>query len=210
MGFLTNWFSSLLELFRQVTGNYGVAIILLTLTYKVLLLPLTIAQRKSLNVMKELAPLQQQIQEKYKDNPQEASKKLTELYKEHNANPLGGCLLSLLQLPIGFILIGVMRSIDLEGTSFLWIKELTKPDIILALLTGVVAYFQMSLDTTNTSTGKTNAYIFPAIITFMGINFPAGFSLYILMVYIISYIEVIVINSYLNKKKASVQGGAKK
>jgi len=44
----------------------------------------------------------------------------------------------------------------------------------------------------------------------MGINFPAGFSLYILMVYIISYIEVIVINSYLNKKKASVKGGAKK
>ncbi|MDD4264339.1 MAG: YidC/Oxa1 family membrane protein insertase [Firmicutes bacterium] len=210
MGFLNTWFTNLLEFFFQLSNNYGVAIIMLTVTYKVVLLPLTWVQRKSMSVMKELTPLQQEIQEKYKNDPQEANKRIMELYKQHNANPFGGCLLSLLQLPIAFILFGVLRATNFEGASFLWISDLTKPDIILALLTGAISYLQMNMETTATSTNKTSTYLFPVFIAIMGLYLPSGLSVYLVSVYILSYFEVRLINALLDRKKAKVEGGAQK
>lgn len=204
--FLNNWFSALLQFFFSLTNNYGAAIILLTLAYKVVLIPLSYTQRKSMFQLKEIAPLQKAIQEKYKDDPQEANKKIMEMYKEHNANPFSGCLIALLQLPILFILNNVLRSTDYAGYGFLWISDLTRPDIILALVSGVISYLQMSMETTEEN--KTTSYTFPVFITIMGFYLPAGLSLYFAVSYILSYFEILAFNKIMKKNKVRVEGGA--
>ncbi len=206
MQFLSKWFAGLLQFFFGVTNNYGAAILLLTLTYRFLLLPLTWTQRKSMLQMKEIAPLQKEIQEKYKNDPQEANKKIMELYKKHNANPFSGCLVGILQLPIAIILYNVLRATDYAGYGFLWIKDLTRPDIILAIVSGGISYLQMSMETTEAN--KTSAYTFPVVIAMMGLYLPSGLSLYLAATYILSYIEILVMNKFLNRKKVKAEGGA--
>lgn len=205
MQFISKWFADLLQFFYGLTNNYGMAILLLTVTYRLILIPLSWTQRKSMIQMKELAPKQKEIQEKYKDNPQEANKRIMELYKENKANPFSGCLVALLQLPIAIILFNVLRSTDVTGVSFLWIKDLSKPDLILVLLTGLVAYFQMSAEATDTN--KTTAITFPIFITFIGMTIASGVSLYLFATYVLSYAENSVMTMLFNRKKAGVEGG---
>jgi len=203
--FISKWFADLLQFFYGLTNNYGMAILLLTVTYRLVLIPLSWTQRKSMIQMKELAPKQKEIQEKYKDNPQEANKRILELYKEKKANPFSGCLVALLQLPIAIILFNVLRSTDVTGVSFLWIKDLSKPDLILVLLTGLVAYFQMSAEATDAN--KTTAITFPIFITFIGMTIASGVSLYLFATYVLSYAENSVMTMLFNRKKAGVEGG---
>ncbi len=89
-------------------GSYGWAILLLTLIIRLALLPLTMKQQKSASAMQELQPKIKELQEKYKNEPETLQKKTMELYNEHGANPLGGCLPTLIQFPI---LIGFYRAI---------------------------------------------------------------------------------------------------
>jgi len=90
-------------------GSYGLAIILFTVFIKLLLLPLSIKQYKSSLKMQEMQPLIQEIQRKYKNDPQKQSEELMNLYKEHNFSPASGCLTSFIQLPIIVSLYYVIR-----------------------------------------------------------------------------------------------------
>ncbi|MBD3380203.1 MAG: membrane protein insertase YidC [Candidatus Omnitrophica bacterium] len=122
---------SVLSFFYGWTGNWGIAIILLTLTINLLLFPLTKKSFLSMQQMKKLQPHMQQLKEKHKDNPQKLNKEMMELYKKYNVNPLGGCLPLLLQMPIFISLYqGLMRSVNLKGANFLWITDLAKPDAV--------------------------------------------------------------------------------
>jgi YidC/Oxa1 family membrane protein insertase len=104
------WFLNyLLQAFYNFTGNYGVAIILLTLLVKVLLLPLTIKQTRSMIAMQKIQPEIKKLQEKYKDDKEKLSQEMMKFYKENKVNPLGGCLPLILQLPIFFALYTVLR-----------------------------------------------------------------------------------------------------
>ena len=93
----------------NVVGNYGIAIIGITILIKLVLLPLTIKQDKSMRGMKLLQPELEKIKAKYKDQPQIMNEKTMALYKEHKVNPAGGCLPIFLQLPILWALFGVLR-----------------------------------------------------------------------------------------------------
>ncbi len=99
----------LLQAFYQLTGNYGVAIILLTLLVKLALLPLTIKQTRSMIAMQKIQPEIRKLQEKYKDDRERLSQEMMKFYKENKVNPLGGCLPLLLQLPVFFALFTVLR-----------------------------------------------------------------------------------------------------
>ncbi len=122
---------SILRFFHGVTHNWGVAIILLTLTTNLLLFPLTFKSFASMQKMKNIQPHLQKLKELHKDNPQKLNKEMMGLYKQYNVNPLGGCLPLLLQMPIFISLYqGLMRSFELKGASFLWIKDLAKPDAV--------------------------------------------------------------------------------
>ncbi len=100
----------LLALFYQFIPNYGVAIILLTLTISVLLFPMTLKQTRSMRAMQELQPEVKRLQRELKGDREELNRRLMELYQERGVNPAAGCLPLLLQMPIWFALFSVLRS----------------------------------------------------------------------------------------------------
>lgn len=143
MSVLAKPLGSLLHIIYSMVGNYGVAIILFTLVTKVILLPLTFNQIKSTKAMQDIQPKLKELQEKYKKDKEKLNQKTLELYKEHNINPMAGCLPLLIQLPILFGLFAALRdpvayvfSGDAAAAAiatsapFLWLSNLTDPDVL--------------------------------------------------------------------------------
>ena len=120
----------------NLTGNLGLGIILFTVFIRIALLPLTIKQLQSSKKMQELQPLIQELRRKYGKDQQKFTQEMTKLYREHKANPAGGCLPLLLQLPI---FLGVYQAVQRLATNeivaggFLWVPDLSKPDPIYVL-----------------------------------------------------------------------------
>jgi len=191
---------SALGAFHRLTGNYGFAIIILSVLLQILLTPLSWKSYKAMAVMKKLQPEMQAIQARYKDDPKRMNAEVMELYKRHGTNPLGGCLPMLLQIPVFFALYTAIRnSWPLHGAPFiLWIKDLSAPDTLfghipsaipllggtavgpLPLMLGGVMFLQQAL---NPQTGGDQAQAammkwMPVIFTFMFLNFPAGLTIY--------------------------------
>jgi YidC/Oxa1 family membrane protein insertase len=102
-------FGQVLAFLYDIVRNYGVAIILLTLLVRLILLPLTIKQVRSMHAMQKIQPMVKELQRKYKGDRQKLNEELMKLYKEHRVNPLGGCLPLLMQLPVFFALYAVLR-----------------------------------------------------------------------------------------------------
>ncbi|MDD3718239.1 MAG: membrane protein insertase YidC [Actinomycetota bacterium] len=120
----------LLQAFNDFTGNYGVSIILLTVLVKLVLLPLTIKQTRSMVAMQKIQPEIKKLQDKYKDDKERLSQEMMKFYKENKVNPLGGCLPLLLQMPIFFALFTVLRKylltppMNIIGNTFAVIQKL--------------------------------------------------------------------------------------
>ena len=117
--------------FHSIVRSWGVSIILLSIFLNIILFPLTMKSFKSIQKMQELHPQMEKLKKENKDNPQKLNKEVMELYKKYKINPLSGCLPMLLQMPIFFALYqALMKSIELRGTSFLWVNDLSSPDFI--------------------------------------------------------------------------------
>lgn len=97
---IASWMGYALRFFYDITLNYGFAIILFTIFVKIVLIPLTLKQQKSLKASQELQPILIEIQNKYKNNPEKQQQELARIYQEKKINPFGGCLLMLIQFPI--------------------------------------------------------------------------------------------------------------
>ncbi|MDR2784962.1 MAG: membrane protein insertase YidC, partial [Treponema sp.] len=126
------WF---LSFFYRLIPNYGVAIILLTLLVKILLFPLTKKSSESTLRMQTLAPKIKEIQEKYKDNPQQMNAKMAEFYKQEGYNPMSGCLPLLIQFPIFIAMYNLFNNhFDLRGAMFIpgWIPDLSVPESVFS------------------------------------------------------------------------------
>jgi len=196
----------LLDFLHKLVGNWGVAIILLVIIVRLFLFPLTYKGMVSMYKLKELAPKIKEIQLKYKKDPQKMQVHMMKLYKEHGANPLGGCLPLLLQIPIFYgIYKLLLYSIELKGAHFLWIKDLSvmDPYFILPVLMGVTMYIHQKLTPTNFQ-DKMQEKIFkflPLIFTFMMATFPAGLVLYWTTNNILSIIQQWIINKIMESKK---------
>jgi len=120
---------TILRFFHKWVRNWGLAIIMLTMLINMLTFPLTRKSFTSMHQMKKVQPHMAKLKEIHKDNPQRLNKEMMELYKKYNVNPFGGCLPMLLQIPIFIALYqGLIRSVELKGASFLWIKDLARPD----------------------------------------------------------------------------------
>lgn len=90
----------ILKSLYEATANYGLAIILFTLFIKLITIPLSLKQQRSMKETQEIQPIMKEIQEKYKDNPEKQTQELTKIYQERKINPFAGCLLVLIQFPI--------------------------------------------------------------------------------------------------------------
>jgi YidC/Oxa1 family membrane protein insertase len=117
--------------FGGTRGNYGIAIILLTVIIKMLLFPLGRKQALMAQRMQHLQPHLKELQEKYKDDKEKLTRETFALYKKHGANPVSGCLPALVQLPIFVGLWQALNtSVGLRQSSFLWINDLAAPDML--------------------------------------------------------------------------------
>ncbi|WP_196593516.1 YidC/Oxa1 family membrane protein insertase [Pectinatus sottacetonis] len=166
-------------------GNYGLAIILMTVVIKVLLYPLTVKQVKSMKAMQDLQPKIKELQKKYKDKPQELQQKMGQIYKEAGVNPLAGCLPLIAQMPILMAMFYALQSVHFTNDpSFLWIPNLAMPDplYILPILSALTT-FVTQWQTTKTSAQqgaqmKIMMVAMPIFIGWISIKFAAGLVLY--------------------------------
>jgi YidC/Oxa1 family membrane protein insertase len=119
------------RLFGGSEGSYGIAIILLTITVRLLMFPLSRKQAISAKKMQDLQPLMVEIRDKYKDDKERQTRETFALYKQHGVNPVGGCLPALIQLPIFIGLWQALNnSVALRHAPFLWIDNLAAPDML--------------------------------------------------------------------------------
>jgi YidC/Oxa1 family membrane protein insertase len=173
---------------------YGVALILITVVIKMLFWPLTQASTRSMKRMQALQPEIKKLQEKYKDDPAKQQKKMMELWREHKVNPMSGCWPMMIQLPIFFALFRMIpNAIELRGTPFLWIADLSRPDTIfylpsigwpfnpLPLVMGVTMLWQARLTPPSPGMDPAQQKIMkymPLMFMFFLYNQPAGLTLY--------------------------------
>jgi len=112
-------------------GNYGVAIVMVTLIVRSLFLPINLISSRSMKRVSKLAEPMKLVKEKFVDSPQKQQQAMMELYKLNKVNPIAGCLPLLVQLPIFFALFYMLRSAaELRFAEFLWIRDLSKPDTV--------------------------------------------------------------------------------
>lgn len=187
-------FLVVLNFFERYLGNYGIAIIVLTVLIKVIFYPLTKKSLHSMNEMKKMQPQMTALKEKYKGNKEKMNKELMELYKRYNVNPLGGCLPIVLQIPVFIALYEVLYvAIELRHAPFfLWLTDLSAKDpyYITPVLMGATMFIQQKM--TPTSVDPTQAkimLIMPIVFTFMFLNFPSGLVIYWLINNILSIVQ---------------------
>lgn len=129
--FLAYIMLSVLNWLHNFGCSFGWSIILLTLLIRTIFFPVTMKANASMREMQALSPKLKEIREKYKDEPMVAQTKMSELYREHNVNPLGGCLPMLIQIPVFIALYYALGSAaELRMQSFWWIKDLAQPDTV--------------------------------------------------------------------------------
>ncbi|GAF65730.1 stage III sporulation protein J [Bacillus sp. TS-2] len=166
-------------------GNYGVAILLVTLVIRFLLLPLVLKQQKSTKAMQLLKPELDEIQKKLqsgKADPkkqQELQAEMMTLYQKHGVNPIAGCLPMLVQMPILMAFyFAIMRTEEIGATSFLWFN-LGQPDMILPFVAGLTTLIQLNMSGAQMPKQmKLVMYIMPVMIIFAGLSLPSALSLY--------------------------------
>jgi len=199
----------LLSFLHSILGNWGWAIIATTLIIRIILFPLTYKGMVSMTKMKELSPKIKELQRKYKGDPQKLNAHTMELYKKHGANPLGGCLPMILQIPVFFALYRVLQnSAELQSAPWiLWIHDLSTKDpyYILPILMGATMFWQQHISP-NSIQDPTQAKIMkylPVIFTFFFMTFPAGLTLYWFVNNLFSIVQQYYVNSLFEKKKSS-------
>jgi len=175
---------AILSWLHSIFGNWGWSIIALTALIRMVLYPLTYKGMISMQKMKLLAPKLKELKEKHKKDPQKLNAATMEMYKKHGANPLGGCLPMVLQIPVFFALYRtILNSVELQGAPWiLWIHDLSlmDPYYILPILMGASMFMQQHM-TPNNFTDPMQEKVFkylPVIFTFFFITFPSGLVLY--------------------------------
>lgn len=195
-----------LDFLHGFTGNWGWSIVILTIVVRLILFPLSAKGMISMHKLKELAPKIKELQRKYKGDPQKLQSHMMDLYKKHGANPLGGCLPFLLQIPVFFAIYRVLvNAIELKGAEWFYITDLSlmDPYYIMPILMGVSMYFQQKITPSNfTDPMQEKVFRFlPLIFTFFFLTFPAGLVLYWFVNNLLSILQQFIINKRLETAK---------
>ncbi|MGD8176124.1 membrane protein insertase YidC [Marinimicrobium sp. ARAG 43.8] len=174
---------SVLDWLHSFLGNWGLAIIALTIIIKAAFFKLSATSYRSMAKMRKLSPKMQELKERYGDDRQKMSQELMKLYKKEKVNPLGGCLPILIQMPVFLSLYWViMESVELRHAPFfLWIQDLSVKDpyFVLPLLMGLTMFVQFKLNPTPPDPTQAKIMqLMPIIFTFLFLFFPAGLVLY--------------------------------
>ncbi|MCZ4338442.1 membrane protein insertase YidC [Shewanella colwelliana] len=197
----------LLMIFQSLVGNWGAAIILITLTVRGLLYPLTKAQYTSMAKMRNLQPKLAEMKERFGDDRQKMGQAMMELYKKEKVNPMGGCLPILLQMPIFIALYWVLlESVELRHAPFmLWITDLSVQDpyYVMPILMGISMFLMQKMQpmapTMDPMQVKMMQWM-PVVFTVFFLWFPAGLVLYWLVGNLVAITQQKIIYAGLEKK----------
>ena len=225
----------LLSKIHGVVGNWGVAIILLTLLIKAAFFRLSAASYRSMAQMRELAPRLQSMKEKFGDDKQKMQQAMMEMYKAEKINPLSGCLPILMQMPVFIALYWMLSAVvELRHAPFFgWIQDLSAPDTffgtipnslpflggmpigLLPILMGATMIIQTALNPAPTDPVQAKVMkIMPIVFSIFFFFFPAGLVLYWLVNNILSIAQQWYINKMIHAaaaaKKANLQGSGKR
>lgn len=167
----------------DLVPSWGVAIVLLTVTARLLLFPLTWPSVKNMVHMRELKPEMDKLNEKYKDDPQAKGLAQMELWKKHGVNPMKGCLPQLISMPVWFALYTTLQTaVELYNIPFLWFPDLSEPDPFYALpfIIGAVFFAQQKMMPMqgDPAQQKMMMYFMPAMFTVFMLFLPAGLGVY--------------------------------
>jgi YidC/Oxa1 family membrane protein insertase len=199
--------------------NYGWCIIIFSILFKLVFYPLNQKQAESMKKMQELNPMIQEINEKYAKDPTVKQQKIMELYKKHNANPMGGCLPMVVQIPIFIALYTAFSdTIELWKSPFLWITDLSEPDTIwnspsllgygsialnilpLIMVGSQIIQTRMTAVVSDPNQ-KTMMYFMPVIMLYFFWSMPSGVTLYWTMQNILSILQQIYTNKFVKPKQ---------
>jgi YidC/Oxa1 family membrane protein insertase len=201
----------LLNFFYDYVGNYGIAIVLVTILIKLLFWPIAQKGLKSMKNMQKIQPKMAKLREKYKNDSARLNEEMMNLYKTYKVNPLGGCLPMILQIPVFFALYKVLlQAIELRHAPFmLWINDLSAPDRlmigldipylggvpVLTLLMGGSMFLQQKMTPSPADPTQAKIMMFlPVIFTFLFLNFASGLVLYWLVNNLLSIAQQYMIN----------------
>src|SRR5881396_1135638 len=193
---------------HEITHNYGVAIILITVFIKLLLAPLAYKSYKSMKDMAAVQPEMMALQKKYADDRERLNKELMKFYKERKVNPVGGCLPMFFQIPVFVSLFNILyMTIELRQAPFiLWVKDLSVQDpyYVLPILMGGTMFIQQKIQPTTMDPKQAQIMlILPVFLTFLFVTFPAGLVLYWLTNNVLTILQQVITDRYL-LPKASV------
>lgn len=212
-GWIAKAMLSVMGILFVLVHNWGMSIICLSVFLNILLFPLSMQSFKSMKKMQELQPQIEKLKAQCKDNSQKLNKEMLELYKKYKINPLSGCLPLILQMPIFIALYqALIKSIDLRGAGFLWIKDLSSPDAVrmpftlplignainilpILMIIGMVVQQKISTKTSVAVTAeqkqqqKMMLIIMPIMFGFIFYNMPSGLVLYWLVNTVLTIFE---------------------
>jgi len=196
----------LMKKLYSVLGNYGWAIVILTIVVRGPFIPLVNKGQRSMKKMQEVQPLMAQVKEQYKNDPKRMQAEMMNIYKKHKVNPMGGCLPMVVQIPVFFALYRVlMVAIELRGAPWaFWIHDLSVKDplYILPVVMGVSMFVQQKMTPTAGDPKQQKIMMFmPVVMTVLFVNFPSGLVLYWLTNNLLSIAQQI----FVNRKKEPVE-----
>ncbi|HIJ81620.1 MAG TPA: membrane protein insertase YidC [Desulfuromonadales bacterium] len=189
-----------LKFFYRYVGNYGVAIIIITIILKMIFFPLTHKSYKSMKGMQKIQPEMTKLRDKYKDDRDAMNKAVMDLYREHKVNPMGGCLPMVVQIPVFFALYkSLMFSIELRHAPFfLWVTDLADKDpyYVTPVIMGVTMFIQQKMTPSQMDPMQQKMMLaLPVVFTFMFLSFPSGLVLY----WLVNNVLTIGQQMYINK-----------
>jgi YidC/Oxa1 family membrane protein insertase len=194
-------------------GNWGLAIIVLTLGLKTALFPLTWKQIQGMVAMRRLKPEIDGLNEKFKDDAQAKNLAMMELWRKHKVNPLGGCLPAVVQMPIWFALYATLQTaVEFYHTKFLWFADLSAPDpfFVLPAILGAAMVLQQRIvpqQGMDPVQQKMMAWLMPVVFTVMMLFLPAALGIYMFTNSVLGITQQLVIEKVLARSGPSAAGG---
>ncbi|HVY31112.1 MAG TPA: membrane protein insertase YidC [Polyangiaceae bacterium] len=197
-----------------VVGNWGLAIMILTITARSLLFPLTLPSIKGMIKMRELKPEIDALNEKFKDDAQAKGLAQMELWRKHNVNPLKGCLPQLASMPVWFALYRTLQTaVELYNIPFLWFPDLSSADplYILPFVIGATSFMQQKLmpPQGDPAQQKMMQYFMPAMFTVFMLFLPAGLGVYMFTNGVLGILQQQGVEWHARRALKSGKGGIK-
>lgn len=200
---LQDLIASLLGTLSRLTGNVGVAVILLTVIVRLVFHPLSRYGFKAIKKMQSLAPQMEVLRRKYKEDPQRANQEIMSLYRTAGVNPLGGCLPTLVQFPVLIALWNVLRQGGrFAGQTFLGVPLDMQPTfsaiaqnpylVVFPLLIAATTYFQQRMSITDPQQARFFVFM-PILFAWFSFSFPVGLSIYWISSTVVGIIEYYVV-----------------